>query len=40
MVKINRHDLTQSILKEATLARKDAEIFYGFHVNHGIDKPL
>ena len=27
-------------LKEAALARKDAEIFYGFHTNHGIDKPL
>lgn len=27
-------------LNEAKLARKNAEVKYGFHTNHGIDKPL
>jgi hypothetical protein len=27
-------------LEAAIKARKNAELFYGFHINHGIDKPM
>ena len=34
------HYASHYTMEDAIAARKSAEIQYGFHVNHGIDKPL
>ena len=38
--KVKKHLGTFDTLDAAKLARQDAEILYGFHINHGINKPL
>lgn len=37
---IKIHLGTFNTLIDAKIARKNAEILYGFHINHGMDKPL